>query len=186
MVFKQYMNRVDYSGLQWIQLAVDRTSYDVTYVINLFPLCTVTSVTNRCVKLVFGNIYQMVSKTTQLCHLKSEDLLQNAQNIQEKYVTLHCKQCKSPICALCISSGEHEQHKKFDLLKRVESKQADLRSNLLELEECILPKYVTIASNISMQKNCLQQNFQKVENEIDKRRKEWHREIDTVIKKAEI
>lgn len=100
-----------------------------------------------------------------------------------KICDLYCKQCKSPICALCISSGEHEQHKKVDLLSQVESKQADLRSNLLELEECILPKYVEIASNISMQKHCLKQNFQKVENEIDKRGKEWHTEIDTVIKK---
>lgn len=79
-----------------------------------------------------------------------------------KICDLYCKHCKSPICALCISSGEHEQHKKVDLLSRVESKQADLRSNLLELEECILPKYVEIASKISMQKNCLKQNFQKV------------------------
>lgn len=97
-----------------------------------------------------------------------------------KICDLYCKQCKSPICALCISSGEHEQLKNVDLLKRVESKREDLRSILLELEECILPKHVEIASNILMQKNCLKQN---VENEIDKRGKEWHREIDTAIKK---
>lgn len=98
-----------------------------------------------------------------------------------KICDLYCKQCKSPICALCISSGEHEQHKKVDLLQRFQSKQADLRSNLLELEECILPKYVDIASNISKQKNCLKQNFQKVEMKSSKEGKEWH-----CYKKAEI
>lgn len=98
-----------------------------------------------------------------------------------KICDLYCKQCNSSKCALCIFSGEHEQHKKVDLLKRVQSKRTDLRSNLLELEECILPRYVEIASNISMQKNCLKQNFQKVENEIDKRGKEWHRDVDTSV-----
>lgn len=46
-----------------------------------------------------------------------------------------------------------------------------------------MPKYIEIASNILKQKKCLKQNFLKVENEIDKKGKEWHGEIDTVIKK---
>lgn len=39
-----------------------------------------------------------------------------------KICELHCEECEIPICATCVSCGEHEQHKKVDLIKTFENK----------------------------------------------------------------
>lgn len=58
----------------------------VIYVGLLFPLSTVTFVMNISMKLLWGNISQMNLKDTELCHLKSGDLLPSVQYIPQKYL----------------------------------------------------------------------------------------------------
>lgn len=70
---------------------MDKTSFDVTFVRHLFCLCTVTFIKYNSIKPVLGNIYQMISKNTQLYYLKSEDLLQNVQSMPKNYVNFTAK-----------------------------------------------------------------------------------------------
>ena len=44
------------------------------------------------------------------------------QNHAAKICELHCKQCTFPICASCVSSGDHDHHQKVDLLEEVSLK----------------------------------------------------------------
>ena len=50
---------------------------------------------------------------------------------------LHCQECDLPICALCISSGEHEQHNKVDILEtfKIEKELKATQSPNLAVEE---------------------------------------------------
>ncbi|XP_065938690.1 tripartite motif-containing protein 2-like [Magallana gigas] len=96
---------------------------------------------------------------------------------------LQCVQCDIPICLRCISCGEHEQHKKVNILESFMRKKAILQKDLQELEEYINPKYREIASNISEQKADLNKNSQELASAINKHGEDLHKEIDAMIQK---
>lgn len=100
-----------------------------------------------------------------------------------KICELHCQACERPICSLCVSSGDHEQHKKTDILKRFESKKLEIKIDLQELEYHIYPKYQKFASKIPVQKDKVKENSQKLKSKISKQREILHREIDIFIDK---
>lgn len=103
-----------------------------------------------------------------------------------KICELHCAECNNSICAICVSSGEHEQHKKVDILEYVENKKGEIQKDLKELEDSIFPKYQEIAKSISSQMSAFVENSQKMKTIIDQKGKEWHREIDNLIMKLKL
>ncbi|XP_065928245.1 E3 ubiquitin-protein ligase TRIM71-like [Magallana gigas] len=94
-----------------------------------------------------------------------------------------CEQCDIPICAPCISSGDHQSHKLVDNFYALKSKKEDLRRDLNEFKNILSPKYQEIVNNITVQKADLKNNSQKLTSAIDKHGEVWHREIDTIIQK---
>ena len=51
-----------------------------------------------------------------------------------KICELHCKHCNIPICVSCVSSGDHDQHKKVDILTILTSKK-ELIKKIYRTEE---------------------------------------------------
>lgn len=100
-----------------------------------------------------------------------------------KQCELHCKQCRNPICAFCISSKEHKGHKLVDILEIFKSKKESLKRDLKELEKSIFPKYRELASNIPVQKASLSKHSQELAKALDKKGDDLHREIDIIIQK---
>lgn len=100
-----------------------------------------------------------------------------------KICELHCEQCNGPICSLCVSSGEHEQHKKTGFLKHFENKKAEIEEDLQELENNIYRTYQKIASRIPVQKDNMKENIQKLKLSVNQQGELWHREIDMFIEK---
>lgn len=98
---------------------------------------------------------------------------------------LHCKQCDSPICTLCVSSGEHEQHKKEQILQTLASKKEILQKDLQELEGSIFPKYQEAASNIPSQKADQRKHFQALTTALNKRGEVLHQEVDSIIQRMQ-
>lgn len=96
---------------------------------------------------------------------------------------LHCEQCKTSICAQCISSKEHKNHDIVDILKYFESKKEVLHNDLQELEESIFPNYQEIASQIPVHRADLSKNSQTLTTDFDKQGEEWHKEIENAIMK---
>ncbi|XP_052710964.1 uncharacterized protein LOC128185403 [Crassostrea angulata] len=92
---------------------------------------------------------------------------------------LSCKECDIPICVQCV---EHLGHNTIDILKSIETKKEVARKDLQELEKSIYPKYLEIASTISVQKTNFKENHQKLIRALDKQSEDMHREIDTVVK----
>ena len=96
-----------------------------------------------------------------------------------KQCDLYCKKCDYPICALCVLSGEHDQHKKSDIFERKIEK---LENELHELEHSIYPKYEDAASEIKVKKDDVRTNSKKLRTSISEHGQAWHHEIDNIIK----
>lgn len=75
---------------------------------------------------------------------------------------LHCEKCDIPICLQCVSSGEHEQHKKVEFSTNAERKKKVMQNDLQELENIIHPKYEEILSNVTVQRSRLMKNLNKI------------------------
>lgn len=67
-----------------------------------------------------------------------------------KQCKFHCEQCDIHICALCVSSERHKNHKKLIILSYFERKKHDLQTDLqkkpknLNLRKCIPSKWLNL------------------------------------------
>lgn len=91
--------------------------------------------------------------------------------------------CQVPICALCVSSLEHEQHIKADIFKKFEENKATLKIDLQELENLIYPKFHEILAMFPIQRGDLSKNSQQLKAAINKQGRDLHKEVDAIIKK---
>lgn len=123
------------------------------------------------------------SKEHKVVPFKKRGTITKCKKHSSTCCDLYCDECDIPICFHCISSGEHEQHKKIEILESFESKNAVLQKDLEELEKSVFPNYQRMVSNILDQKADVNKNTQKLTTAIDKHGEKLHREIDTIIKK---
>nr|XP_022305094.1 E3 ubiquitin-protein ligase TRIM9-like isoform X2 [Crassostrea virginica] len=102
-----------------------------------------------------------------------------------KICKLYCEYCDVPICAECVSSTEHEQHRKSPILESLLRKKKMIQIDLEELEELIYPKYKEAASNISVHIADVKENSQKLKICLNNKAQTLHSEIDTIIEKMQ-
>ena len=105
-----------------------------------------------------------------------------------KISELLCNHCNVPICSSCVSSGDHDQHKKLDILKEYRNKKELIEKDIRELENSIYRKYEEAAANIPVQKTDVRNHTQKLKTARDKQGEALHTEIDNIIQgmKSEI
>nr|XP_022308984.1 uncharacterized protein LOC111114801 [Crassostrea virginica] len=107
------------------------------------------------------------------------------QKHHPKICELHCKHCNIPICASCVSSGDHEHHKKVDILKKITSQKELIKKDLEELKKLICPKYQQAASEILAQKADVKQHSLKLTAALNKWREALHKEINSHIQRKQ-
>ncbi|XP_065928099.1 tripartite motif-containing protein 3-like [Magallana gigas] len=141
--------------------------------------------TNLC-KACVGEHMLDLSKKHQVVPFKDRGSTPNypiCTKHSPKQCEIHCQQCDIPICAHCVSSENHKNHKLVDIYTNYEKKREDIRKDLQELIKSLSPKYQEIANKITVQKADLSKNSEKLTTAIDKHGEVWHREIDTIIQK---
>lgn len=106
----------------------------------------------------------------------------NCQKHFTRICERYCEQCKIPLCALCISTKEHQSHCVVDILKSIETKKDCLQKDLQAFQKLIYPEYEEFASNIKVQKAEVNENSKKLITAINIHGEELHREIDTIVK----
>lgn len=94
-----------------------------------------------------------------------------------------CEQCDIPVCASCVSSGEHWNHTVVDFLRAFTFKKECIKRDLEYLKTCIYPKYQEIISFIRFQKYNLKRNSQKLTTALNKNDEDLHQKIDIPITK---
>nr|XP_022303034.1 uncharacterized protein LOC111110734 [Crassostrea virginica] len=102
-----------------------------------------------------------------------------------KTCELHCKHCNIPICASCVSSGDHDQHKKIDILTILTSKKELIKKDLQELKKLIRPKFQQAASKIPAQKAGVKQHSLKLTAALNKQGEALHNEINSLIQRKQ-
>ena len=98
-----------------------------------------------------------------------------------KQCNLHCKHCNRPICGLCVSLEEHQQHHIVDILEHCKNKQEAIKRDLQELDEFIYPEYKEAASTIPAQRADVDEHTQKMKAALRKQGEALHSEIDLII-----
>lgn len=98
-----------------------------------------------------------------------------------KLSKLHCEQCDITVCEEC--SDKHNNHDLLDISTYMENKNETLQAEIKELEEKIFPLYQEIASSFRVQRADLQRNTMKLISAVEKRGEDWHRKIDSIVRK---
>nr|XP_022308570.1 uncharacterized protein LOC111114522 [Crassostrea virginica] len=107
------------------------------------------------------------------------------QKHSPKICELHCKHCNIPICVSCVSSGDHEHHKKIDILKILTKKKELIENDLQELKKLIRPKFQQAASEIPAQKAGVKQHSLKLTAALTKQGEALHKEINSLIQRKQ-
>ncbi|XP_078320329.1 uncharacterized protein LOC111115228 [Crassostrea virginica] len=107
------------------------------------------------------------------------------QKHSPKTCELQCKHCNIPICASCVSSGDHEHHKKVDILKILTKKKELIEKDLQELKKFIHPKFQQAASKIPAQKVGVKQHSLKLTAALNKQGEALHKEINSLIQRKQ-
>nr|XP_022304497.1 tripartite motif-containing protein 3-like isoform X1 [Crassostrea virginica]XP_022304498.1 tripartite motif-containing protein 3-like isoform X1 [Crassostrea virginica] len=102
-----------------------------------------------------------------------------------KTCEVHCKHCNIPICASCVSSGDHDQHKKIDILKILTKKKELIEKDLQELKKLIRSKFQQAASKIPAQKAGVKQHSLKLTAALNKQGEALHKEINSLIQRKQ-
>ena len=98
-----------------------------------------------------------------------------------KRCELLCAHCNIPICASCISSGDHEHHHFKDIFEHLINKKEIIKRDMSELKESIRPKYQECAKNIRFQRNHVKKTSKDILEALKNQREELHKKIDTCI-----
>lgn len=80
------------------------------------------------------------------------------QQHSSKLCELYCEECEIPICAVCVTSRNHQTHKLEYILESLERKKGVLQKDLQKFENSIFPKYQEISSNIPHLRDGLNRN----------------------------
>nr|XP_022310437.1 uncharacterized protein LOC111115849 [Crassostrea virginica] len=107
------------------------------------------------------------------------------QKHSPKICELHCKHCNIPICVSCFSSGDHDQHKKIDILTILTSKKELIKKDLQELKKLIRPKFQQAASEIPAQKAGVKQHSLKLTAALNKQGEALRKEINSLIQRKQ-
>nr|XP_034305531.1 uncharacterized protein LOC117682332 [Crassostrea gigas] len=124
-----------------------------------------------------------LSKDHKVVPFEKRGFTPKCQKHSLKMCEHYCEQCGIPICAACLSSEEHNDHKCNEITKIMNNKKEIIQNDLQDLEKNIYPKYQEIVSKIPVQKADLNKNAKILITYIDKHGEDWHKEIDTVIQK---
>lgn len=156
--------------------------YDVISVRHMYLVCTVTFVKLISVSLVWENISQMNRKNTKWCHFERGDLRPNVQHIPQSNVNFTVNNVTFLyVCSVFLLQNMNST-KKIDALINLERKKKALEKDLQELENIIYPEYQEIASIVSVQRANVDKTYKKLKKTIDKQERDWHRDIDTIVK----
>ncbi|XP_022320423.2 uncharacterized protein LOC111122782 [Crassostrea virginica] len=128
------------------------------------------------------------SKNHYIVPFKLRRIITKCTTHSTEVCTQLCTTCNIPVCPLCITTSEHEQHKKEDILKLFETMKELMQKDLQDLEKSIFSIYQEAATNIPIQRADVNIRSQKLTAALDKQGEALHTEIDTIIQgmKSEI
>lgn len=106
--------------------------------------------------------------------------------MHDEQCELYCKQCDIPICSCCSLSSHHLGHDKFSITEAFKSKTDELKRDLQELEQSLLPKHQDIVSSIKVQYDDLETKSKNLIRDVHRQGADWHKDVDIIINRKKI
>ena len=125
------------------------------------------------------------SKEHYVVPFKLRRFTPNCSTHSSKSCTQLCTKCNIPVCSHCVSSGQHIEHEKMDILKMFITKKELMQKDLQDLET-IYAKYQESATNIPVQRENVRKHLQELTTVLDKQGESLHKEIDSIIHKMKL
>lgn len=94
---------------------------------------------------------------------------------------LYCELCNEPICKLCASSKEHEDHNTVDILKRLELQEKSIQNDMQELKTLRKEKYEKCQRIITVLKDFLNKTYNSSTLELQNQEESSQRKQDTSL-----
>nr|XP_022310434.1 uncharacterized protein LOC111115846 [Crassostrea virginica] len=101
----------------------------------------------------------------------------HASNICE----LQCKTCNIPLCATCVSSGDHDQHEEVRLLEIFTNKKELIERDSRKFRNSIYPRYQEAASNIWDLREEVRRHSHELKTVLNKQREAMITQLDSIV-----
>ncbi|XP_062621763.1 uncharacterized protein LOC134283323 [Saccostrea cucullata] len=117
---------------------------------------------------------------------KSTPLYPGCSSHDKERCEMYCKQCDIPVCLSCLASKQHLGHELSKILQVLGEKKDKITEERNELNDTIYPTYQYIASDVQNRMSQLEKEYGDLSTVITKHGEDWHREIDTLVKKLKV
>ena len=101
-----------------------------------------------------------------------------------KSCTQLCTECSISVCSKCVSSGQHKEHERMDILKMFITKKDLMQKELQDLDTTIYAKYQEVQQTSQFRKIMYENTHRKWQQHLDKQGKALHKEIDSIIRRG--
>ncbi|XP_061168896.1 uncharacterized protein LOC133178164 [Saccostrea echinata] len=150
-----------------------------------------TCLVNLCKACVGEHFAADLSKPHKIVDFKdrkSTPLYPVCTTHDKQQCQMYCRQCNISVCTKCVASHQHLGHKLSEILEVLEERKDKIIKVQIELNEAIYPTYQGIASDVKNRMSQLENEYGVLSTAITKHGKNWHREIDKLVKnlKAEV
>lgn len=93
-----------------------------------------------------------------------------------------CIDCNCPVCPRCVDSEEHAHHAFRNILELVDVKKENI-ANEMECLQKMTTSYENETAEIEKRISNLEKGYRKINEAVDKQRKDWHQEVDCMVDK---
>ncbi|XP_061195008.1 tripartite motif-containing protein 55-like [Saccostrea echinata] len=154
-----------------------------TAVVQMYCDTCLVNLCKACVGEHFSADLSTPHKIVDFKNRKSTLIYPGCKSHKKEQCTMYCNQCDIPICTKCIASDQHLGHKVSEILQVVDEKKEKIIKKQTELNDTIYPTYQDIASDVQDRMSQLEKEYGDLSTAITKHGENWHREIDTLVKK---
>ncbi|XP_062604358.1 uncharacterized protein LOC134266126 isoform X2 [Saccostrea cucullata] len=95
---------------------------------------------------------------------------------------MFCSNCDVSVCSKCITSGNHKSHDVKDFLECVTERQSMIKRAKHDVTDTVIPTFEKMKDRVDKKLNCLDDEFDNIEEKINDNGRKWHKLVDSVVK----
>ncbi|XP_062601476.1 tripartite motif-containing protein 55-like isoform X2 [Saccostrea cucullata] len=94
---------------------------------------------------------------------------------------MFCSNCDVSVCSKCITSGKHKSHDVKDFLECVTERKSMIERAKHDVTDTVIPTFEKMKDRVDKKLNCLDDEFDDIEEKINDNGRKWHKLVDSVV-----